>query len=69
MRMNVQPIPTISDRINEIRRLTAMIVNKEILPNENMLWAWRTDGRITEAELQEARDLREGIKEKVKQAG
>ena len=43
MRMNVQPIPTVSDRINEIRLLTATIVNKEILPNENMLWAWRTD--------------------------
>ena len=25
MRMNVQPIPTVSDRINEIRHLTATI--------------------------------------------
>ena len=50
MKMNVQPIPTVSDRINEIRSLTAQIVNKEILPNENMLWAWRGDGRVTEAE-------------------
>ena len=39
MRMNVQPIPGVSDRINEIRPLTAEIVNKEILPNENELWA------------------------------
>ena len=38
MRMNVKPNPTASDRVNEIRSLTAEIVNKEILPNENMLW-------------------------------
>ena len=69
MRMNVQPIPTLSERTNEIRRLTAMIVNKEILPNENQLWAWRTDERHTEKDVDEARHLRAGIKEKVKQAG
>ncbi len=69
MRMNVQPILTLSERTNEIRRLTAMIVNKEILPNENQLWSWRTNGRLTESEVQEARELREEIKEKVKQAG
>ena len=69
MRMNVQPIPTLSERTNEIRRLTAMIVNKEILPNENQLWPWRTNGRLSESEAQEAHELREGIKEKVKQAG
>jgi acyl-CoA dehydrogenase len=69
MRMNVQPVPTLSERINEIRHLTAEIVNKEILPHENELWAWRTDGRLTEADRREAHDLREGIKEKVKQAG
>ena len=69
MRRNVQPIPTVVERINEIRQLTAMIVNKEILPHENQLWSWRTDGRLTESEVQEARDLREGIKAKVKQAG
>ena len=34
MRMNVKPIPTQSERVNEIRMLTADIVNKEILPNE-----------------------------------
>ena len=54
MRMNVQPIPTLSERTNEIRRLTAMIVNKEILPNENQLWPWRTNGRLSEGEAQEA---------------
>jgi acyl-CoA dehydrogenase len=69
MRMNVQPVPMLSERINEIRLLTASIVNKEILPNENVLWAWRTDGRLTEGDRREAHDLREQIKQKVKQAG
>jgi acyl-CoA dehydrogenase len=69
MRMNIQPIPAASDRINEIRLLTARIVNKEILPHENVLWAWRTDGRVTQREVDDARQLREEIKTKVKQAG
>lgn len=69
MKMNVKPIPTLSERTNEIRNLTADIVNNEILPNENALWAWRTDGRLSDTARREARDLREGIKEKVKQAG
>ena len=46
MPMNVQPIPTISDRINDIRLKTAAIVNEEILPNEGKLWAWRDGGRF-----------------------
>jgi acyl-CoA dehydrogenase len=69
MLMNVQPIPTVSERVNEIRQLTALIVNKEILPNENMLWSWRRDGRFTEIDAEQARELRDGIKEKVRQAG
>ncbi len=69
MRMNVQPIPTVSDRINEIRQLTASIVNKEILPNESMLWRWRTDPRVRESDMEQARQLREDIRAKVKQAG
>ena len=69
MPMNVQPIPGVSDRINEIRGLTAEIVNKEILPVENLLWAVYRDGKAAESDKQRARDLREGIKAKVKQAG
>ncbi len=69
MRMNVQPIPNIPERTNEIRTLTAQIVNKEILPNENMLWVWHGDGRFPESDVQRARELREEIKGKVKQAG
>ncbi|MCL6645826.1 MAG: acyl-CoA dehydrogenase family protein [Dehalococcoidia bacterium] len=69
LRLNVKPVPTLSDRINEIRGLTAQIVNKEILPNENILWRWGDDGRVSESELEEARQLREDIKRKVKEAG
>jgi len=67
--MNVQPIPNVSDRINEIRLLTAEIVNKEILPNENRLWAWRRDGTVAESDREAARKLRHEIQSKVKQAG
>src|SRR5579883_448593 len=69
MAMNVQPIPTLSERINEIRGLTAQIVNKEILPNENLLWASRVNPAVTESDLATARELRADIKEKVRQAG
>jgi acyl-CoA dehydrogenase len=68
MLMNVQPIPTISERINEVRALTAQIVNKEILPNENLLWARHTNARLTPGDVEQARELREHIKAVVKQA-
>ena len=42
MRMNVKPVATLDDEINDIRMRTAEIVNNHILPNENKLWAvWR----------------------------
>ena len=69
MPMNVQPIPTISDRINDIRLKTAAIVNEEILPNEGKLWAWRDGGRYSESEVQESRHLRENVKQRVKADG
>jgi acyl-CoA dehydrogenase len=69
MRMNVHPIPTLDERVNEIRQLTASIVNKEILPNENFLWIWRRGGRFTESDVKQAHELRENIKAKVKEAG
>ncbi|HEY8172134.1 MAG TPA: acyl-CoA dehydrogenase family protein, partial [Dehalococcoidia bacterium] len=68
MRMNVQPIPTISDRVNEIRQKTATIVNDHILPNENAIWAWRNGGS-SDGEIEHARRLREDIKMQVKEAG
>ncbi len=69
MAMNVQAIPTVSDRINEVRALTAEIVNKEILPHENLLWASRTNPHLTESDLDEARQRREHVKATVRQAG
>ncbi len=68
MPMNVQAIASLPDRINEIRLLTAEIVNREILPNENLLWRWHRDG-VDDNERRKARELREEIKLKVKQAG
>jgi acyl-CoA dehydrogenase len=68
MPMNVQSIASLPDRINQIRLLTAEIVNKEILPNENLLWHSRADG-ASEDDRKRARELREHIKQKVKQAG
>ncbi|HEY5013351.1 MAG TPA: acyl-CoA dehydrogenase family protein [Acidimicrobiia bacterium] len=69
MLMNVQPIPTVSERVNEVRALTAQIVNREILPNENLLWARRSNTRLTPGDLEQAGEIREHIKSVVKQAG
>ena len=69
MPMNVQPIATLDDKTNQIRILTAEIVNREILPNENRLWVWRRDGQVERTEVEKARELRHEIQTKVKQAG
>jgi acyl-CoA dehydrogenase len=68
MPMNVQSIPSLSDRINQIRILTAEIVNKEILPNENRLWLFNRE-TFSEKDVEESRTLRHEIQAKVKQAG
>ena len=69
MSMNVQAIASLPDKVNQIRLLTAKIVNEEILPNENKLWRYRRDGTISDKEKADARALRKEIQEKVKQAG
>ena len=69
MPMNVQAISSLPDKINQIRLLTAEIINKEILPNENKLWRTHRDGDVSEQEKQTARELRRDIREKIKQAG
>lgn len=68
MPMNVKPIPALDDRINQIRNLTAQIVNKEILPNERRLWAGQRR-ESTQEERDSARDLRAGVQAKVREAG
>ena len=61
--MNVQPIPTASDRINALRMLTAEIVNREILPNENMLCAEHRSGvTLTDHDRQLSQELRENVR-------
>jgi acyl-CoA dehydrogenase len=68
MPMNVKPIPTLDSRINEIRELTARIVNKDVLPNERVLAAgWRHSA--TPDERAASKIVADAIKEKVKQAG
>ncbi len=69
MPMNVKPIPTLDERINDIRMRTAEIVNEWVLPNESRLWGLRRRGKVTEAERREAVLLREEIKEVVWKAG
>src|ERR1700730_4127127 len=69
MAMNVRPIPTLNERINEIRLNTAGIINADVLPNESILWNWRRNGSVTESQRKESRRLREEVKGKVKRAG
>jgi acyl-CoA dehydrogenase len=68
MAMNVKPISTLDPRVNEIRELTARIVNKEILPNERVLAAgWKP--RATAEEREKSKATADHIKETVKKAG
>ncbi|HEX4906423.1 MAG TPA: acyl-CoA dehydrogenase family protein [Acidimicrobiales bacterium] len=67
--MNVQPIDTVDDRINDIRLRTAAIVNEDILPNEDKLWRYAANGEVSDHDRRESRELREKIKAKVWEAG
>ena len=69
MPMNVQPIPTLDDRINDIRLRTAKIVNEDILPNEAALWAYHRGGEVSDSARREAHERREAIKARVWEAG
>ncbi len=68
MAMNCKPVPTLDERINDIRMRTAEIVNNDILPNEGRLWAERREGEAFH-ERTAILELRAEIKEKVKRAG
>ncbi len=68
MAMNCKPVPALDERINDIRLRTAEIVNEDILPNEDRLWASRREGESME-HRREVLELRAEIKEKVKKAG
>jgi len=41
-------IPTLDDRINDIRMRTARIINEEILPHEEELWRTRRSTNVTD---------------------
>jgi acyl-CoA dehydrogenase len=69
MPMNVQPVPTLDERINDVRMRTAEIINKDILPNEDKLWAYHRGGEVGDHERREAHELREKIKARVWEAG
>jgi acyl-CoA dehydrogenase len=69
MAMNINPIPTLDDRINDLRMRTAEIVNEWILPNESTLWNLGRNGETSDHDRREAIRLREEIKEVVWNAG
>jgi acyl-CoA dehydrogenase len=69
MAMNVNPIPTVDDRINDIRMRTAAIVNEWILPNEATLWNLGRNGEVSDHDRRAAIQLREEIKAVVWEAG
>ena len=69
MIMNVQPIPTVSERINEIRALTAQIVNKRDPAQREPALGLADEPRLTEGDRAGGDELREHIKAVVKQAG
>ncbi|MCZ6869889.1 MAG: acyl-CoA dehydrogenase family protein [Gammaproteobacteria bacterium] len=68
--MNVKPIPTVDNEINEIRLGTADIINHDILPVEDKLWGAVSDSANAPNEvLEEAKQLRHEVQEKVKKTG
>jgi acyl-CoA dehydrogenase len=80
MAINVNPVPTLDDRVNDIRMRTAEIVNEAILPDEPRLWtrgrrrseaddpAAAEDTEEGQARL-EREELREQVRERVRRAG
>jgi acyl-CoA dehydrogenase len=68
MPIAVSPIPTLPDHVNDVRMKTAQIVNEEILPNEDALYASRR-GRTSEEDRAAAKALRQQVKDRVRAAG
>ena len=69
MPINVQPVPSLDDHVNDIRLRTARIVNEDIVPNEDRLWLRGRSDEVPEADREAARQLRQAVREKVKAAG
>jgi acyl-CoA dehydrogenase len=71
-KLNVRPVETLDSHINEIRLKTAEIINRDILPNEAKLWAFRRnseDSATFEQDKKDSRALRQEVQAKVKRAG
>ena len=69
MAMNVKPVPTLDDEVNEIRLGAAEIVNQNILPFEHKLWGWMSNSANAPNEvIEEAKELRHEVQNKVKNA-
>jgi acyl-CoA dehydrogenase len=69
MPINVTPVATLDDRINDIRLRTARIVNEEILPHEDELFVTRRKADADEADRERAAARRQRVKDVVKSEG
>ncbi len=73
MPINVTPISGLDPAVNDLRRRTSEFINAEILPNEEVLWRSRRSSELTGEDREDGRrrsiELRDEIKNKVKQAG
>jgi acyl-CoA dehydrogenase len=69
MPINVTPVPTLPDHVNDVRLRTAQIVNVEILPREGELWPQRSGAKVTDAQVAASKEARDSIREKVRAAG
>src|SRR6516165_1399880 len=69
MSIQVRPVPTLDERINDLRMRTAEIVNNDILPVERELWQFDRNGEVSDRDRRRSVELREAIKAKVWEAG
>ena len=69
MPINVTAIPGLPDHVNDVRLRTAALINEEILPREDQLFAVRRGRAVTDEEKARAKALREEVKTNVKAAG
>ncbi len=70
MAMNIKPVPTLNEEVNQIRLSTAEIINEDVLPNEGRLWGWMSDSANAPSEVvEEGKALRRQIQQKVKDMG
>lgn len=69
MPINVSPIPTLDDRINDIRVRTAAVINEHVLPAEDQLFILRRNPQASAEQKAEAKAARQRVKDVVKAEG